>query len=83
MTKNKDIEKIVKEVISDRFSVNKSKVNGDSLLKEELGIDSFGAVELTFELKDRFGIEIPQEDFGKINKVRDIVEYISNHIPKR
>ena len=83
MTKNEDVEKVVKEVISDRLSIDKSKVNSDSLIKEDLGVDSFGAVELIFEFKDRFGIEIPQEDFGKIKKVKDIVEYISNHIPKR
>lgn len=80
--KSGEIEKIVKEVISDRLNVPIKKVKIDSRLVEELDMDSFGAVELIFELKDKFGIEIPQEDFGKIKKVKDIVEYISNHLSK-
>lgn len=80
--KNEEIEKVVKEVIADRLDTDIKKVNLDSILVSDLGMDSFGAVELTFELKDKFGIEIPQEDFKNINKVRDVVEYISNHIER-
>jgi acyl carrier protein len=42
-------------------------------------MDSFSAVELIFEVKEKFGIDIPQEDFSKIKKVKDIIKYISNH----
>ena len=78
--KKENIEKIVKELIADKLSIDIKKVNLNSILKEELGMDSFSAVELIFELKDKFGIEIPQEDFINIKKVNDIVEYISIRI---
>jgi acyl carrier protein len=81
---NKDnVEKVVKEVISDRFNVSFEKIKAGSLLKDDLGLDSFGAVELAFELKDKFGVEIPQEEFNKIQTVEDIVEYIANNLSKR
>lgn len=78
----KDIENTVIEILADRLDINRSKVQLDSDLANDLGMDSFGAVEITFELKDKFGIEIPQEEIGKIKKVRDIVEYISNRLNK-
>ena len=70
----------MKEIIADRLDVAMEKVTPDALLAKDIGMDSFGAVELTFELKDRFGIEIPQDDFSKIKKVEDIVEYIYDHL---
>lgn len=75
-----NVEKLVKEIIVDRLDVAIEKVTPDALLSKDIGMDSFGAVELTFELKDRFGIEIPQEDFSKIKKVKDVVEYIYDHL---
>lgn len=80
--KKDQTEKLVKEVIADRLNVDIKKIAPESILSEDLGMDSFGAVELAFELKDKFGIEIPQEDFQKVNKVKDIVDYISNHIER-
>jgi len=78
-----EIEKTVMHVIADRLDVDIKKIRNDTLLLNELGMDSFGAVELTFELKDRFGIEIPQEQFSKIKKVKDIVKYISTHLNEK
>lgn len=75
-----NVEKLVKEIIADRLDVAIEKVTPDALLSKDIGMDSFGAVELTFELKDRFGIEIPQEDFSKIKKVKDVAEYICDHL---
>jgi len=74
-----DIEQTVKEVIADKLSKSIKEIKPGSVLKDDLGMDSFSAVELIFELKDRFGIEIPQADFVKITKVKDIIEYILNH----
>jgi acyl carrier protein len=79
----KEIEKEVKKALVDKLDIAIEKVKPDSLLIEDLAMDSFGAVELIFELKDKFGIEIPTEQFNKIKKVSDIVEYISGHINKR
>ncbi len=80
--KKEDIEKIVKEIIVDRFKISVEKIRADAVLKNDLGLNSFDAVELVFELKDKFGIEIPQEDYKNINRVGDIVEYFSQHLKR-
>lgn len=79
----KEIEKMVIQIIADRLDVNIKKIKLNSKLLDDLGMDSFGAVELAFELKDKFGIEIPQEDLKNIKTAKDIVGYISNLLDKR
>jgi acyl carrier protein len=83
ITDKKKLEKMIKEIIADRLDLDIKKIKKDAILRKDLGMDSFGAVELAYELKEKFGLEIPQEDFIKIQKVQDIVEYISNHVSER
>lgn len=78
MMNRKDIETQVKEALALRLNTEIERIKLETRLVEDLGMDSFGAVEVVFELKDRFGIEIPQEDLVKIKEVKDIVEYIAN-----
>ena len=72
--KRGEIEKKIKEMIADRLDVNIDKVNLDSDLANDLGMDSFGAVELMFEMRDTFGVTLDEEEFKAIKKVKDIVE---------
>jgi len=79
----KEIEKKVKQALAIRLNTNIKKIKLNSYLVEDLNMDSFGSVELAFELKDKFGIEISDEDLKKIKQVKDIVKYVSNKTNKR
>jgi acyl carrier protein len=48
----------VTEIIAAKMKGNRAEVT-DSDWLDELGIESLEAVEMIFELEDRFGIEIP------------------------
>jgi len=48
----------VREIIRAKTKSGQSEVN-DSDWLDELGIDSLEAVEMIFELEDRFNVEIP------------------------
>ncbi|UCC94582.1 MAG: acyl carrier protein [Candidatus Omnitrophota bacterium] len=71
----KEIEKKVREILADKLDIDIKKIKLDSDLVDDLGMDSFKALELAFELKEKFGIEIKEEEFSKIQKVKHIVEY--------
>lgn len=47
----------------------------DLLLKEGLGLDSFSALELLFELEESLGLRIPQEQASTFKTVGDIVAF--------
>jgi acyl carrier protein len=45
-------------------------------LREDLGLDSFAAIELVFELEDQVGVSIPQEAAMSFKTVGDVVTYV-------
>ena len=73
-----EIETIVKEVLAKQLSMDVSRVQLDSRLVEDLGVDSFGSVEISFELEERFGIKIPDAALYEAKLVKHIVDYIAS-----
>jgi len=72
------IENKIKEIISERLEIKTELIKPESRLRDDLGIDSFGLVELSFEIKDKFGLKVEEQDLKSIVKVKDIVAYIFN-----
>lgn len=70
------IENGIKRIISERLEINKEKIKSGSKLRDDLGIDSFGLVELSFEIKDKFGLNLEDQDLKSIVTVKDVVDYI-------
>ena len=46
---------------------------------DDLELDSLDKVEGIIAVEDEFGIEIPEEDAGKITTVQQLVNYIVEH----
>ncbi|WP_353931694.1 acyl carrier protein [Okeanomitos corallinicola TIOX110] len=67
----------VKEIVSEQLGVEKEKVKPEASFTEDLSADSLDVVELVMALEEEFGIEIPDEDAEKIQKVQDVVDYIN------
>ncbi|PIQ88700.1 MAG: acyl carrier protein [Candidatus Omnitrophica bacterium CG11_big_fil_rev_8_21_14_0_20_42_13] len=74
------VEGKISEIISERLDIKKEDIKPESKLREDLGIDSFGLVELSFEVKDKFGLELKDQDFKSITTVNDVVDYIFNNM---
>ena len=45
-------------------------------LRDDLGLDSFAAIELVFELEDMVGVRIPQDAASSFQTVGDVVSYV-------
>lgn len=48
----------------------------DDDIRHTLEIDSFDALQFVVALDEHFGIDTPEEDYGKITTLRDLVNYI-------
>ncbi|HNZ27849.1 MAG TPA: acyl carrier protein [Spirochaetota bacterium] len=70
----------VKSIISERLSIDESKITMGSSFIDDLGADSLDTVELIMQLEEAFGIQIPDEDAEKIATVGDAVKYIDEHL---
>jgi acyl carrier protein len=47
-------------------------------IRETLNIDSFDSLQFIVALNERTGIEIPEEDYGKIATLDTLMAYIKN-----
>lgn len=74
-----DINNSVKELISDRFEVEKEKL-GDDTTFDELGADSLDLVDVIADIESEYEIEIAQSEFDRIKTVGDIVKVLGERI---
>ncbi len=73
----------VKKIIVDQLGVEEELVTSEASFVDDLGADSLDTVELVMALEEEFGIEIPDEDAEKITRVKEAVDYIEKHGPKK
>lgn len=71
-----DIEQKVKNVLATKLSHDVATILPESRLAEDLGVDSFGAVELMFEIEEAFGLKIADSDIQNVRTVKDVVDYV-------
>ncbi|MBI5208073.1 MAG: acyl carrier protein [Candidatus Firestonebacteria bacterium] len=74
-----DIEKKIKKILADKSKLPIEEIKLDSLLIDDLGIDSFTAIEILFQIEDIFNIGILEKNFKEMQTVEDIVNYIINN----
>ena len=75
---HQEIEQKVGDILSRKLHVEARKIAPDTRLAEDLGVDSFGAVELMFEIEEAFGLKIPDSDIEHVRRVKDIVDYVAS-----
>jgi acyl carrier protein len=49
----------------------------DENVREGLDIDSFDHLNFLIGLHDRLGVDIPEKDYGKLNTVNEILQYLA------
>jgi len=77
------VEEKVKEIIVEQLSVDESEVTPTASFIDDLGADSLDTVELVMALEEGFSIEIPDDAAEKIATVKDAIDYIEAHLPKK
>ena len=45
-------------------------------LRDDLALDSLQTIELIYEVEAAFNLEIPDNDFGRLQTIGDVVEYL-------
>ena len=70
----------VKETIVEIINGDEEKITMDASLKDDLGIDSLDAMELSMALEEAYNITIEEEALQDFDTVRKIVEYIDKQV---
>jgi acyl carrier protein len=53
-----------------------SALQPDENIREVLNIDSFDSLQFIVSLNEKLGIEIPEEDYGKISTLKSLTSYL-------
>ena len=70
----------VKEVIMDTIGCDEEQVVLEASLKDDLGIDSLDAMELSMALEEAYGISIEEDALAGFVTINDIVTYIDGKL---
>jgi len=73
----------VKQMIVERLEVPAIKITSTAKLRDDLGIDSFGLVEVAFEIKDKFDVQLTDEDFKSLIVFDDAVSCIMRKLKEK
>jgi len=79
----REIETKVRQILAKQLELKIEEVMKHLSLRDDLGMDSFGAVEFIFELKEEFGMEIPERDVIQLKTVEDVVKYLISRLSKK
>ena len=67
------IEDIAPDVNTDNLDLNDD-------IRDELDLDSMDFIRLLDAIDKTLGVNIPESDYGKVNTLQRMVEYISSHV---
>lgn len=70
----------LKEILAEQLDVDANSITRESLLIEDLGVDSLDAIDIVMSVEDEFKLEVPDEIIEKIETVGDILNFIENNI---
>lgn len=56
------------------------KLLPDENIRQKLDIDSFDYLQFIVALDEKFGIETPEEDYGKINTLKELLGYLGKRV---
>ncbi len=53
-----------------------SSLRAEDSLRDDLALDSLQTIELIYEVESAFDLEIPDDDFGRLTTIGDVVDYL-------
>ena len=73
----KTIYQTLKEIAPD---TEPSNLRDEENIQETLYIDSYDALQFIVALDERLGVEIPEQDYGKVKSIKDLILYLKTKI---
>jgi acyl carrier protein len=75
-TLRKKIIEIIADIAIDEDPENLTNLDDNVRLREQLDLDSMDFLDVVMELKKRYKIEVPTEDYIKLATLKSCIEYL-------
>lgn len=74
MTSKDEITTAVKEIFEKTLKIDPARLQPDTVLKDDLQLDSLDMIEVVYEIEDRFDVQIPEDRVQEIRTFAEVVE---------
>ena len=64
------------QALSEYLRRDPGSFQAEDSLRDDLGLDSLMTIELLYEIESVFDLQIPDEDFGGLVTIGNVIEYI-------
>lgn len=73
------LEKVI-DILDGYTEVARADIKPESLLVEDLGLNSVSYFSIVFDLEEALGVELPDENPPKLKTVQDLVDYLNTAV---
>lgn len=80
LPKSHGISQQVYHTLGNYLRLDPSNLHPEDSLRDDLGLDSLQTIELVYEVEAAFDLQIPDEDFGRLTTIGDVVHYLNERI---
>lgn len=70
----------IRTALAEHLKRDVSKIQLQSDLRKDLGLDSLAMIELLFKIEETFDLEIPNDDLSQITTVGDVITYVEQRL---
>ena len=70
----------IRAALAEHLKKDVSKIQLQSDLRKDLGLDSLAMIELLFKIEEAFDLEIPNDDLSQITTVGDVINYVEQRV---
>ncbi|MBP1599419.1 MAG: acyl carrier protein [Acidobacteria bacterium] len=75
-----DVRRTIAEITAEKLEKDVANIPPDARLREDLGVDSLTAVEIVWEIEEKFGMELPRELETSVRTVKDLVDFVAGKV---
>ncbi|MBS3803573.1 MAG: acyl carrier protein [Oleiphilaceae bacterium] len=70
---------VIEELVNVAPDIDPAAVEDEKSLRDEYDLDSMDSVNLVIAIHRRLGVSIPDSEFGRLQSVEDVVNYLQTH----
>ena len=58
-------------------------LKGDVRLRDQIELDSMDFLDIVMELRKRYGVQVPEEDYKELSSLRGCADYLTPHMANK
>ena len=69
----------IKDILARQLRIDENDIDEDTLLREDLGVDSLDVVEMLVAIEDECGVMVPDDEIANLRTVGDVAKYVEEN----